>query len=66
MKNASLVRRVVTWLLVVVALSVIGYRFALPFTPPWIDVVFIVLSVIILVVIWAARRKKPNDEEGQQ
>lgn len=62
MNDSSLIRRVLTRALIAVALAVIGYRFLLPFTPPWIDVVFIALSVIILIAIWADRRKKSKDK----
>jgi len=66
MKNSSVVRQILTWVLIAVALAVIGYRFILPFTPPWVDIAFIVLSVIILVVVLADHRKKSSDKEGQE
>lgn len=66
MKSSSLIRRIVTWAFVVIALAVIGYRFVLPFTPPWIDVGFIGLSVVILVAVWADRKRKQRGKAENQ
>jgi len=45
------VRTILKWLIVSLIIVGIGYRFFLPFTPYWIDLLFIVLVGILFVYL---------------
>lgn len=56
----------IKWIIVGLILVGIVYNFALPFTPPWLDVIVWtgVASAFLIAVILVQYKKKQDEENG--
>jgi membrane protein implicated in regulation of membrane protease activity len=58
------VQTILKWLIAFIIFVGIGYRFFLPFTPYWVDLIFIVLVGILLVYLKKERKESTNPSRG--
>lgn len=59
-------RQVGIGLFILVAIALIAYRVFMPFTPGWVDVVFIGVCILFLILMRLVKRSDASDGARQQ